>query len=79
MNTRAIVALVALWLVGCGAGGKVCAIVDLAQHACTVLKYVGPDGKPAEVRVTPEEATAFAQQMSAKRAAEARDAGTDAP
>ena len=77
MNKRAITALVALLLVGCGAGAKVCAIVDLAQHACNVIKYLGPDGKEHEVRVTREEATEFATKMEAKRAAEraAADAG----
>lgn len=76
MNTRAIIALVALMLVGCGAGAKVCAIVDLAQHTCNVIKYLGPDGKEHEVRVTREEASEFAAQMEAKRAAE-RAAASD--
>jgi len=75
MTTRSVLALVAIMLVGCGAGGKVCAIVDLAQHTCTVLKYLGEDGKPHEVRVTPEEAREFAAQVEAKRAAEKADAG----
>lgn len=75
MNTRATVALVALLLVGCGAGAKVCAVIDLAQHACTVVKYLDDDGKEKQVTVTPEEAKAFAKAMSAKRAAEAADGG----
>jgi hypothetical protein len=79
MTPRFIVSLVALFLVGCGVGGKVCSVVDLAHHACTVVKYLGPDGKEHEVKLTPEEARELAMEAEAKQAARAaKDAGADA-
>jgi len=56
---------------GCaGWGGTACKIVDAAQTACTVVKYLGPDGKEREVRVSREEFQEFGREMSTKRAAE---------
>lgn len=58
-------------LAGCpGWGSTTCKVVDAASAACTVLKYMGPDGKEHEVRVSREEMAAFGEEAAAKRAAE---------
>ena len=53
-----------------------CKIVDTAHDVCTVIRYLGPDGKVHEEKVTAEEMAAFGKQLSAKRAATAADGGT---
>ncbi len=58
---------------GCAGWGKTsCAVVDAAQAACTVVRFMGDDGKLHEVQVSKEEAKAFGEEMGAKRAAEKR-------
>lgn len=57
-------------IIACGAGAKACAIIDLANHACTVVKYLDDDGKVKEVPVTQEEAREFAKAAAKKRAQE---------
>lgn len=57
-------------LAGCAGWGKTtCQIVDAASQACTVIRFMGDDGKPHEVRLTPEEANEFGKSMAAKKAA----------
>lgn len=65
-----------IWLSGCGAGAKACAIVDLADHACSVLRYLEDDGTVREVPVSRAEAREFGRAAAKKRAAAAAaDAG----
>ncbi len=56
----------------CSSGGKACQIIDATasalQSACVVVKYVTPDGQPAEVAVHPSELQAFGHAMAVKRA-----------
>jgi hypothetical protein len=76
--------LCGVWLVfstllsGCGAGAKACAVVDLAEQGCTVLRYLEPggDGGVVTVPVTPEEVLSFGRTVSLKRSL---DAGVNAP
>jgi hypothetical protein len=75
MKTAHVLVFLSALLLACGAGAKVCAVVDLAQHACTVLRYLEEDGTVHEVRVTPEEAREFARAVSKKRASEKLDGG----
>jgi hypothetical protein len=58
----------------CGAVNGACQVVDTAHHACTVLRYLGPDGGVEEVNVSGEEVASFARETKARRAA-AHDAG----
>lgn len=53
---------------GCGHGSTACLVVDAAQQACTVIKYMGPDGQPRQVRVSKEELQQFGRDMAQKRA-----------
>jgi len=69
-------AFMAVPAIGCGYGQVACQVVDTAHDACTVLRYMGPDGKPAEVKVPSSELAAFAHETSMRQGA-ARDAGTD--
>lgn len=56
-------------LAGCAGWGKTtCNIVDAASAACTVLRYMGEDGKVHEVRLSPEEANELGKQLAAKKA-----------
>jgi hypothetical protein len=63
-------------LAGCGKGAVACAVVDAAHQACTVVKYMGPDGKVREVRVSQEELASFGQRTEAARAREGKDPKT---
>jgi hypothetical protein len=56
--------------IGCGKGAMACAVVDAASKACTVVRYMGPDGKVDEVEVTPDEVNAFGRAAAARRKAE---------
>lgn len=68
---KKVIAIMALVLGGCaGWGGAACKVVDAAQAACTVVKYMGPDGKEHEVKVSREELSEFGHEMAAKRAGE---------
>lgn len=63
-----LVALAALGgVLGCGKGAIACGVVDAASRACTVVRYMGPDGKVQEVQVDPDEMTTFGRAMAAKR------------
>lgn len=64
-----ITIIVALLSVGCGAGGKACAIIDAAHQACTVVRYLGPNGEQREVKVTKAELEAFARETAERQAA----------
>lgn len=56
-------------LAGCAGWGKTtCNIVDAAAQACTVIRYMGEDGKVHEVRLTPEEANELGRSAAAKKA-----------
>lgn len=58
-------------LAGCAGWGKTtCQIVDAASQACTVLRFMGEDGKVQEVPVTPAEMNEFGRKQAAKKAAE---------
>ena len=61
--------LLALNLCGCGYGKTACSIIDTAHDACVVLRYLGPDGKPRDVRVPRAELEAYARMTAAKQAA----------
>lgn len=76
-----LVALVVLGgALGCGKGAIACGVVDAAERACTVVRYMGPDGKVQEVQVDPDEMTAFGRAMAAKRNGEpAPCLGDDCP
>lgn len=77
-SLRPVVAAVAVVLVSplaaCGAVNGACQVVDTAHHACTVLRYLGPDGGVEEVNVSGEEVASFARETKVRRAA-AHDAG----
>ncbi len=60
---------------GCGYGKVACQVIDTAADACTVLRYLGPDGKPQEVRVPRAELEQFAKTEAARQAAAQSDAG----
>lgn len=57
---------------GCGAGGKACAVIDTAHQACTIIRYLGPDGKTQDVQVSSEEIAAYGRATAARRAAHRR-------
>lgn len=58
--------------------GEACKVVDLAKEACTVISYLTPDGKVAQVRVSREELTEFGMAMQAKQTKAAAAAGASA-
>ncbi len=60
---RALLLVVAL-LSGCGHGSKACAVVDVAHNACSVVRYLAPDGTTEEL--TPDD---LAKVAAAKKAA----------
>jgi hypothetical protein len=64
--------VVAGLLTGCGHGATACKVIDVAHEACSVVRYLGPDGKVHEVPVSQEEMAAFGLAMAAKRASEGR-------
>jgi hypothetical protein len=66
------VALLALCLSACGHGATACKVIDVAHEACSVVRYLGPDGKVHEVQVSSQELAAFGQTMATKRAQETR-------
>lgn len=74
--------LSAFVLAACGHGAAVCGVVDVAseaaQQACTVLRYLGPDGKVHEVRMTNKELAEYGQELAARKAAPATS-GSAAP
>jgi hypothetical protein len=75
---KKIILLFVVTLAGCGYGKVACQIVDTAADACQVVRYLGPDGKPRDVRVPREELIAVAQKEEAKQAAaKARANGAD--
>ena len=60
-----------LFLVGCAGWGKTsCQVVDAASQACTVIKFMGDDGRVHEVPLTPAEAKELGRSLEAKKAAE---------
>jgi hypothetical protein len=74
MNKRIFAGiLLAITLAACGHGAAVCGVVDVtaeaAQQACTVLRYLGPDGKVYEVRMTNKELAEYGRKTAAQRAA----------
>lgn len=67
-----VLGIVAMIIVAaCGHGATACKVVDVASDACSVVRYLGPDG-------TVEELTAadLAKAAAAKRAARQRAAVT---
>jgi hypothetical protein len=66
------IALLALCLSACGHGATACKVIDAAHDVCSVVRYLGPDGKVHEVQVSSQELAAFGLQMAARRAQEAR-------
>lgn len=68
-----VVAFVVAFVAGCGPVPKpdaksACQVIDAANKACAVVKYLGDDGKPAEVQLTPDEVAALGKATAAKRA-----------
>lgn len=59
--------LVAVLVAGCGYGKTACAVVDAADKACTVVRYMAPDGTVQEVRVEQDEINRFGRAAAAKR------------
>ena len=51
---------------GCGYGKPACTVIDAMHNACAVIRYLGPDGKMHEVKLTPADLAALAE---AKRVA----------
>jgi hypothetical protein len=70
--TAVALVCLALCLSACGHGAQACAVVDVAAKACSVVRYLAPDGTVREVRVEPYEIAAFGEQMAARRASEKR-------
>ena len=64
-------------LPACGHGATACKVIDAANEACAVIRYLGPDGKVYSVQVSNEELASFGQRTAAKRAGS--DAGAPAP
>lgn len=52
---------------GCGTGAKACGVVDIAANACTVVRYLAPDGSVEEL--TPEDLEQAAARRRAARGA----------
>lgn len=52
----------------CSAVGPTCAVIDIAHATCTLIRYREDDGTVREVRVSPEEARAFARTAAARHA-----------
>jgi len=62
-------------LAGCAGWGKTsCQVVDAAAQACTVVRFMGDDGKMHEVPLTPQEAQEVGKSKAAKMAAEKKAA-----
>lgn len=53
---------------GCGYGKPACTVIDAAAAACTVVRYLGPDGKMHLVHVTPAEMQLVGEAVSAHHA-----------
>lgn len=51
---------------GCGYGKPACTVIDAAAQACTVVRYLGPDGKVVEEPVSADKLT---EQAKAQRKA----------
>lgn len=68
-NSFALALAICFFGMGCGHGKTVCAVVDAANHACTVIRYMDRDGSIAEVRVEREDLASFARQAATKQAA----------
>ena len=64
-----------MMVVACGAGNKVCAVIDVAHQSCIVLRYLESDGTEREVRLSPDEAKEFAKSAAAKQRLTAGDGG----
>jgi hypothetical protein len=56
-------------LLACGSGKAACAVIDTAHEACSVIKYLGPDGKVQTVKVSSQELATFGQYTATMRAA----------
>lgn len=58
-------------LAGCAGWGKTaCQVVDASEQACTVVRFMGADGKMHEVPLTQQEVNEMGQKKAAKMAAE---------
>jgi hypothetical protein len=71
---------------GCGYGGKACQVIDAtktaadaASSACTMVKYLAPDGTEKTVAVSPAELRSFGLEMEAKRLAPPSASASAAP
>lgn len=61
---------------GCAAQKVACKVIDVADDVCTILEYVGEDGKKHQVAVPKSELEGFARMTAARQAAADRaDAG----
>lgn len=62
-----LLAIVAVGATACGHGKTACAVVDAADKACTVVRYMEPDGTVREVQVDRDEVNAFGRQAAARK------------
>ena len=69
MRRLAVVALALL--PACGHGAKVCAVVDVAHDACSVVRYLAPDGTTEELSAKDLADLAKAKKVARERAAKA--------
>ncbi len=61
--------IAANFVTGCaGWGQKTCTIVDLANEACGIVRYMGEDGKVYEARVTQEDVREMAKAQARRDA-----------
>lgn len=61
---------------GCAAAAPACKVIDLADKACAIFRYTDPaTGKVQEVRVSGDDAAAFARHVEARQAAKAAASG----
>jgi hypothetical protein len=63
-----VLAAFAYSLTACGYGAKACKVIDVAHEACSVVRYLAPDGTVREVQVSPEDLTTLGVALEAKRA-----------
>jgi len=74
-----LLAIAAVGATACGHGKTACAVVDAADKACTVVRYMEPDGTVREVQVDRDEVNAFGRQAAARKRNAAPPAGSATP
>lgn len=62
---------------GCAASKVACQVIRAANDVCTVIEYTGDDGVVHQEPVDPRDLQMLAKSAAARRAAGARDAGSD--